>query len=88
MPSSNAELSKLVGVSEYPTLVVVCNGDLGSVERYRGQPRAEPMSRFLDEFVAGKRCRQGACVTAQKESISSKGHACVGGGQSFARCVS
>lgn len=40
----------------YPTLLVFCNGDVGSVVTYTGAFKAEPLRRFLLEFQSGKKC--------------------------------
>ncbi|KAK9816828.1 hypothetical protein WJX72_005531 [[Myrmecia] bisecta] len=56
--TSNKELSDQFGVTSYPCLLVVCNGDADTMERYQGDFKSEPIGRFLQQFADGRRCSQ------------------------------
>jgi hypothetical protein len=55
---SNAALASAFRVDSFPALLVVCNGDAETREAYSGEMKSEPIRRFLDQFIGGKRCRQ------------------------------
>lgn len=39
-----------------PSLVAVCNGDLDTVEHYKGEMKGDALRAFLGNFAAGRRC--------------------------------
>ena len=44
------------GVEAAPTLLVVCNGDPNTAERFQGEFKSGPISDFLSKFAGGRKC--------------------------------
>lgn len=49
----------------YPTLIAVCNGDEELTQRYSGEFKSAPISKFLDMYLGGGKCSQGMQVGVQ-----------------------
>jgi hypothetical protein len=85
--SSNAELSKLLGVSEYPTLLAICNGDVAASEKYGGKMKSEAIAAFVNRWALREvkpigcilsylACRIGHLVAIWQLLIGSFTHGC------------
>ena len=44
------------GVEAAPTLLVACNGDPNTAERFEGEFKSGPISDFLSKFAGGRKC--------------------------------
>lgn len=54
----NQELNKNFNVTEMPTLMAICNGNVKTKEIYRGKMQGEKIRSFLDGFRGGKKCNK------------------------------
>ena len=63
------DIAAKFGIDQAPALVVACNGDPETAERYRGEFKSEPIRNFLATFASGRKCAPAVKVSA---------HACVG----------
>ena len=45
-----------VSVCRAPGLAVVCNGDSGTLDLYKGEMKAEAFQQYLASFADGKKC--------------------------------
>ncbi|PSC75035.1 domain containing [Micractinium conductrix] len=84
---SNAEVSAAVGVTEYPTLLVVCGGNKDVVVKYEGEMKSTKLARFLNQFYNGKACAAAVKIDAAtdfskmrvaqlKQILESRGEKC------------
>ncbi|KAI3429290.1 hypothetical protein D9Q98_005386 [Chlorella vulgaris] len=84
---SNAEISATFGVREYPTLLVVCGGNIDAVVRYEGEMKSTKLARFLNQFYSGKACAAAIKIDAStdlakmrvsqlKQILESRGEQC------------
>ncbi|KAL4447472.1 hypothetical protein ABPG75_004691 [Micractinium tetrahymenae] len=84
---SNAEVSAALGVTDYPTLLVVCGGNKDVVVKYEGEMKSTKIARFLNQFYSGKACAAAVRIDAStdlsrmrvsqlKEILESKGEKC------------
>lgn len=55
---SNKELGSSVGVADFPTLVVFCNGDASLAVRHDGPLSSSALTAFFDQFAGGRKCRK------------------------------
>ncbi|KAK9806036.1 hypothetical protein WJX73_007755 [Symbiochloris irregularis] len=60
-------LAEKLGVSSLPSLVAVCNGDLGTALQYQGEMKAGPLREFLRSFEGGKRCAKAVKLDASTD---------------------
>ena len=64
------DIAAKFGVEQAPALVVACNGDPETAERYQGEFKSEPIREFLAKFAGGRKCASAIKVSA---------HACFAG---------
>lgn len=58
------------GVEAAPTLLVACNGDPNTAERFEGEFKSGPITDFLSKFAGGRKCATAVKVRTQRH-ISS-----------------
>jgi protein disulfide-isomerase A6 len=51
------------GVDKAPTLLVACNGDPATAERFEGEFKSGPVLDFLNRFASGRKCASAVKVT-------------------------
>eukprot|EP01024_Parvocaulis_polyphysoides_P040237 TRINITY_DN36561_c0_g3_i5.p1 TRINITY_DN36561_c0_g3~~TRINITY_DN36561_c0_g3_i5.p1 ORF type:complete len:313 (-),score=52.23 TRINITY_DN36561_c0_g3_i5:136-1002(-) len=54
---ADQKLSNEFNVTNFPTILAVCNGDRKSVEVHVGEMKSGAIKRFLEKFSGGKKCR-------------------------------
>ena len=54
--SRNKELTALLGVTNFPTLLAVCNGDIQSLVKYTDEVKNTRLTKFLNQFYGGNKC--------------------------------
>ncbi len=50
------EMAGKFGVEAAPTLLVACNGDPNTAERFDGDFKSGPITDFLSKFAGGRKC--------------------------------
>ena len=50
-----------------PSLLAVCNGDLATVDQYKGEMKGDALRAFLSNFAAGRRCSNMIKLDAQTD---------------------
>ena len=50
------EMAAKFGVEAAPTLLVACNGDPKTAERFEGDFKSGPITDFLSKFAGGRKC--------------------------------
>ncbi len=51
------------GVEAAPTLLVACNGDPATAERFEGEFKSGPITDFLSKFAGGRKCATAVKVS-------------------------
>ncbi|KAK9909480.1 hypothetical protein WJX75_002926 [Coccomyxa subellipsoidea] len=64
------EMAAKFGVEAAPTLLVVCNGDPNTAERFQGEFKSGPISDFLSKFAGGRKCATAVKVDANTDFSS------------------
>lgn len=50
------------GVDSAPALLMVCNGDPATAERYEGEFKSGPIRDFLSKYAGGRKCASAVKV--------------------------
>ena len=50
------------GVDKTPALLMVCNGDPATAERYEGDFKSGPIREFISKYAGGRRCASAVKV--------------------------
>jgi thioredoxin-like negative regulator of GroEL len=58
------DIAAKFGVSAAPALLVACNGDPETAERFSGEFKSEPIRNFLAKFAGGRKCASAIKVRA------------------------
>lgn len=53
--------------SKLPTLLTVCNGDLGLREVYSGELKSDPLQKHLATYLNGKKCAAAVKLDASTD---------------------
>ena len=65
------EMAAKVGVEAAPTLLVACNGDPNTAERFEGEFKSGPISDFLSKFAGGRKCATAVKVRTDLQNYLS-----------------
>lgn len=85
----NVGVASQFNVTQYPTILAVCNGDMESQATYNGPLKQTKICTFLDEYIAGKKCARAIkldastdfsklSISQMKAYLSDQGERCVG----------
>lgn len=55
-------MAATVGVDRTPTLLVACNGEPGTAEKFEGEFKSGPVTDFLNKFAGGRKCASAVKV--------------------------
>ncbi|CAL8467437.1 g6975 [Coccomyxa elongata] len=64
------EMAAKFGVEAAPTLLVACNGDPKTAERFDGDFKSGPITDFLSKFAGGRKCAAAVKVDADTDFSS------------------
>ena len=52
------------GVEKAPALLMICNGDASTAERYEGEIKSGPIRDFISKYAGGRKCASAVKVTS------------------------
>ena len=51
----------------YPALLAICNGEESSIQRYEGDFKSGPITKFLEQYSGGQKCSSSELLSVQWE---------------------
>ncbi|GAB4816305.1 hypothetical protein N2152v2_003351 [Parachlorella kessleri] len=64
---SHQELSHVFGVTKYPTLLALCNGNKDAIIPFTDEMKSTRLSKFLNQFYQSKVCAAAVKITADTD---------------------
>ncbi len=52
------------GVDKAPALLMICNSDVSTAERYEGEIKSGPIRDFISKYAGGRKCASAVKVTS------------------------
>ena len=52
------------GVDKAPAVLMICNGDPSTAERYEGEFKSGPIRDFISKYAGGRKCASAVKVTS------------------------